>query len=138
MGTEALNFFVYCAGIGVLCSSLALAVRLVVGRWPSHNERITTKAQWEPMPDPAGDKLVGRLADFQSARFASPIVQRTLREDAGPSMQPRTIPRKGRSFSSPVQSRLSPSRVTSSAPRPLGPGDNVVQLKTKKPETKED
>lgn len=83
----ALEFLTYCAGISTVIVSTGAAIRL--GRRPpapSAPAR-SEQASLEP-PDPAADALAARLRAFQGARFASPIVQRSLDPQAVPLRRP--------------------------------------------------
>lgn len=85
----ALDFIMYCTGIAIVAISIGLAVRLVssVGRRQKRSVINDNGRVYEPVSDPNGEGLVKRMLDFQTARYSSPIVKRTLDKDAGP--QPR-------------------------------------------------
>jgi len=84
-----LEFLTYCSGCGVLFISIAVAYRLISGKQHSKPTK-----KWESIPDPASDDLNDRLRAFQEARFASPIVRRTLGTDAGPRIKQRSFTKK--------------------------------------------
>lgn len=103
---NAVDFVMYCAGTGILVISVGVAIRLTSSLFYRTRKNTTHTSQekiWEPISDPASDGLAKRLVEFQTARYASPILQRSLSEDAGP---------RQRSFSQPQQPQNSPpSRI---------------------------
>lgn len=81
----ALDFTMYCTGVGIVLVSIGLTVRLVTGIVRQRSRHLPGVAPvWEPMPDTSGEGLMKRMTEFQSARYSSPIVKRTLSDDAGP------------------------------------------------------
>jgi len=71
---SAFEFFLYCVGIGTLLVSIAGACRLLLGIERQSPREQNTLPVDEPETN-AG--LARRLQEFQTARFATPIVQRT-------------------------------------------------------------
>jgi len=125
----AVDFVLYCLGCGIVTVSSAAAIRLVLGaRRSSPKEHVPTP-KWEAVPDPS-DGLTDRLQAFQGARFASPIVQRTLPDDAGPPLRrPPRVPMALRPVPRPQPAPAPPPRKR--------PDDNKVipiPLKMKKEE----
>lgn len=80
---QAVDFVLYCLGASAVLVSSAASIRLVTGGRPAPKPAKPPAPKFEAVPDP-GDGLQDRLTAFQSARFASPIVQRQLSDDAGP------------------------------------------------------
>lgn len=80
---NAIDFLEYCCGLSFVLVSTATAYRLVKVNNVSKkiNASVNTK-KWEPIPDQTAEGLANRLSAFQSARFASPIVQRKFSNDA--------------------------------------------------------
>ena len=130
----ALDFIMYCTGFGIVTISIGAALRLSSGTFqrrrkvdaPTSGEQV-----WQPVPvtDPSGEGLAKRMLEFQTARYASPIMQRQLSDDAGP--------RRG-SFSRPPQPPSCPivPRVAAVKPRlrvvaPATSPEKVVQFPQK-------
>jgi hypothetical protein len=111
------QFVLYCTGMGTLIVSVAVAVRILTGgkKQNSSARILAEKPKWEPIPDPTADVLTDRLAAFSNARFASPIVQRVLSEDAGPLIRKPTplIPRRHQMMKPPQlpQRRINMEKV---------------------------
>jgi hypothetical protein len=136
---SAVDFLLYCCGIGVLLVSAGGAVKLMGIRSGTGKP---ARVQPAPSPDndvsPAEHDLVGRLEAFQTQRYA-PTIRRapvdytpSPGEPGGLRMVPpklRTPPvvGKGRSFSAPKQ----PVKVAPSPPKPET--SNVVPLPVKMP-----
>jgi len=110
----SLDFIMYCTGVGIVSVSLGAALRLASGTFqrrrkvetPATNEQV-----WQPVPvtDPSGEGLAKRMLEFQTARYASPIMQRQLSDDAGPRRAP---------FSRPTQQPQSPMQPKVPAVKP--------------------
>ena len=96
---NAVDFVLYCAGGGIITVSSAAAFKIVVRALEAFVVRKPVAQAPPTKPerpvDPIDDGLNMRLRAFQEARFASPIVQRTLSQDAGPPVR--------RPFSQPTQ-----------------------------------
>lgn len=132
---SAVDFVLYCTGISTVLVSLAVAVRLVKtgGQSTKTNKDAGSPPKWEPVPDPGGD-LSNRLQAFQSARYASPIVQRQMGPDVNP---PRPAIRPIR----PIAARPKPPATPPPATpikRPASQDDKVVPLPIKMKKDKED
>ncbi len=114
----AVDFLLYCAGSGIVLVSAATAVRLIAspGKTKANSQPVQSQPKWEAVPDPTTEGLGNRLAQFQQERFASPIVRRTLSQDAGPRQRtqtwPVTRPRP------PVQPPTVPGRMVPKKPEP--------------------
>lgn len=101
----AVDFVLYSAGLGILMMSIGVMILLISRATPRRATKVPGNApRPERVPDPVDDALTSRLAEFHSARFASPIVQRALRPDTlpirrGPIRPPRPSkqedPKKG-------------------------------------------
>jgi hypothetical protein len=118
---DAVSFLEYCTGCSIVLLSMGTMVKLVrVGSKSSRTEDSPSKPKWEPIPDSTADGLHGRLEAFQSARFASPIVQRSLSADAGPTRRdaiypaaPMTVLQRPRPIQTPRQTVQTKSTAAS-------------------------
>lgn len=125
----ALDFITYCAGSGIVLVSFGVTVRLMLGAGvrrtqpvPQQPARVEDRQPREPV-DPVSEGLVERLHTFQTTRYASPIVRRTLSDDAGPPP----------AFSRPRQPVNAPRRHVKAPPK----DENVVQFPQKMSRTDE-
>ena len=105
----ALDFIMYCTGFGIVTISIGVALRLSSGTFqrrrkaeaPASNEQV-----WQSVPvtDPSGEGLAKRMLEFQTARYASPIMQRQLSDDAGPPQ--RSFSRPSQTVPGPIVPRI--------------------------------
>lgn len=75
----AVDFLLYCVGVGAVILSCAGAWRLIRGS--GRGRQPSTSRPSEPnvtLPDQVGSELAARLKTFQETRYASPIVRRQL------------------------------------------------------------
>lgn len=115
----ALDFIMYCSGFGIVAVSAGIALRLTSGMFRQGKaETTSSESVWQPITEPSAEGLEKRLLEFQTARYSSPIVQRSLSDDAGP---------RQRSFPQPTQR---PQGIRAPSPsRPLRIEPNANQEK---------
>ena len=102
----ALDFIMYCTGIGIVTISAGVALRLSSSTLQRHRKVETPQSNepvWQPVTEPP-DGLAKRMLEFQTARYASPIMQRQLSDDAGPPR--RTFSRPTQPPQGPLQPRV--------------------------------
>jgi len=144
---SATEFLLYCCGVGIVIISMSLAIIAVKlikrsdSNKQSSGDKLSRTGRTE-LPTPDND-LASRLQEFQSSRFASPII--TRRSDPTGMWTTKTVTRQ---YAPPAPPKPSVSNQPATPVRPPlravpkqneKKNDNVVSLplKQKKDDNKE-